>query len=113
MKAAHTSVASTRAGLTTNPLLRNESMADADSMALTQERLQQVLHYDPETGAFTWVRPGSSRVSPGSVAGAVAHGYVKIGVFKRDYGAHRLAWLYMTGEFPARGIEAPLLKQTL
>lgn len=71
---------------------------------LTQERLQALLHYEPATGVFTWV--GGRGAPRGSVAGAVREdGYVKIRLNGRAYLAHRLAWLWMTGEWPAADVD--------
>lgn len=66
---------------------------------LTQERLKQLLHYNPETGVFT-NRVPRGRVKAGDIAGwmgANGRRYVYIGKF---YLAHRLAFLYMTGSWP-------------
>jgi hypothetical protein len=74
---------------------------------LTAERLRELLNYDPDTGVFTWrVRPvHSHRV--GDIAGSVrtTRGYRLIGVAGRVYKAHRLAWLYMMGEWPKDQID--------
>lgn len=74
---------------------------------LTQERLKHRLNYNPETGVFIWINTsdrGSTRV--GTVAGATEpRGYIKIQVDGVSYGAHRLAWLYMTGRFPDNFID--------
>ena len=75
-------------------------------MNLTQEKLKEVLHYDPTTGIFTWIKsPRSSWV--GKQAGYIhtTLGYVYINVFGKMYRAHRLAWLYMIGCFPIDDID--------
>lgn len=72
---------------------------------MNQERLKQLLHYDPETGIFRWlVRRGPK--FPGDVAGSENDkGYIQIGLDGKTYRAHRLAWLYMTGEWPKDEID--------
>jgi hypothetical protein len=68
---------------------------------LTAERLREVVDYDPETGVFCW-RVSRGTRKAGSVAGHVKQkGYRTIRVDWRAYEAHRLAWLYVHGEFPA------------
>lgn len=65
---------------------------------ITQERLKELLHYDPDTGVFTWrVRRGST--SAGTFAGAKAK-YLNIGIDGITYTGHRLAFLYMMGYMP-------------
>lgn len=86
---------------------------------LTASYLRSILHYDKETGIFTWRTrpPGHFKTSRAHLirnarfAGAKAghlcesHGYVQIRIDKKLYLAHRLAWLYMTGEWPAAQID--------
>jgi len=72
---------------------------------LTAERLRQLLHYDPETGVWTW-RVSRSPARASDVAGSVFNdGYRYICIDYRSYGAHRLAWLWMTGLFPPAEID--------
>ena len=67
---------------------------------LTQERLKELLHYDPDTGVFTWKMPVRGR-HVGSVAGGLSsNGYVRIKIDGAYYRAHRLAFLYVNGSFP-------------
>jgi hypothetical protein len=67
---------------------------------MTQENLKKLLHYDPETGIFSWLASGSGR-KLGQPAGSVwGDGYRFIHIFGRDIQAARLAWLYVYGELP-------------
>lgn len=76
---------------------------------LTQEELKRVLHYDPETGIFTWRvsrRGNAGKAKPGNRAGALQHkGYRQIGIYGVLYAEHRLAWLYITGSWPKHEID--------
>ena len=69
-------------------------------LTLTQARLKELLHYDPETGVFTWLERRGMALK-GSVAGNLNQtGYIHIYVLNKPYKAHRLAWLYMHGVWP-------------
>lgn len=72
---------------------------------LTQDRLKAVLDYNPETGVFVWKEWRGGKAHAGTAAGRLSRGYVGIGVDGRRYRAHRLAWLYVTGEWPADEID--------
>lgn len=74
--------------------------------ALQPERLRELLEYFPETGQWRWRVTNSMRAVAGSIAGYTDHrGYVYIGVDGVVYLAHRLAHLYMTGEWPPDQID--------
>lgn len=73
---------------------------------MTPERLRELLHYDPETGSFTWSVERRRKVQKGSQAGCQNKlGYVVIRVDGKLYLAHRLAWLYTYNEWPPRFID--------
>jgi hypothetical protein len=65
--------------------------------AVTAAQLRAFLHYDHETGVFTW-RESRGRVAAGDVAGHIKpDGYRRIRIDGRFYLAHRLAWLWVHG----------------
>ena len=69
---------------------------------LTAERLREVLSYDPLTGVFLWKVSTGRRVRVGGVAGYLDEdGYLRIRIDGTAYRAHRLAWLYAHGHWPA------------
>lgn len=73
---------------------------------LTAERLRELLDYDPDTGVFTRKVRTANNVQVGDVAGALRHnGYIQISIDGRLHLAHRLAWLYVTGESPPSEID--------
>jgi hypothetical protein len=74
---------------------------------LTQARLKQLMHYDPETGVFTRrLDLGGRGARVGTVSGFLNRdGYLDTSVGSRTYRTHRLAYLYMTGAWPAADID--------
>lgn len=71
---------------------------------LSADQLKLVLRYEPETGLF--IRLHGQRNRKGHVAGSTGvSGYVAITVGKFSYRAHRLAWLYINGEWPRDEID--------
>ena len=72
---------------------------------ITATQVRQTLIYDRESGVFTWrlSRPG---VKKGDVAGTEhGRGYITVCVENRPFLAHRLAWFYVTGEWPPHQID--------
>lgn len=72
---------------------------------LTQERLKELLDYDPDTGAFTWKVNRTAGIKVGDIAGTNNQGYIMIRVDGKKYSAHRLAWLYVYGCWPTNEID--------
>lgn len=70
-------------------------MSDIDSI-----RLRELLHYAPETGKFTWIIKPCKKIKAGTEAGCISK-YLYITILRKRYPAHRLAWIYVYGEFPA------------
>lgn len=72
---------------------------------LTAQQLRELLSYNPETGAFAWLVNCGFNRNAGKPAGGLSNGYVSIRVAGRAHWAHRLAWLYVTGEWPPHEID--------
>lgn len=71
---------------------------------IDQKTLKHLLHYDAETGLFTWKNPPRGKTK-GQVAGTNSKGYVRIFIKGKGYLAHRLAYLYLYGSFPKKEID--------
>jgi len=77
-------------------------------MKLTHARLIDVLDYDRDSGLFTWRKATNPRMNllVGSVAGCLRpDGYLSISIDGDSFLAHRLAWFWITGQWPAEEID--------
>ena len=73
---------------------------------LTAEKLRELLHYEPASGIFTRKVSTASRAKVGDVAGCQnGAGYLSIMLQRRVHQAHRLAWMYVYGEWPTGQID--------
>jgi hypothetical protein len=76
----------------------------------TAQRVRELLDYDPISGLFTWKAraEGSSkrvaywnrRWAGKKTVNIDSRGYVNLIIYKRRFKAHRVAWLYVYGEWP-------------
>lgn len=72
---------------------------------MTQNELKQLLHYEPNTGVFTWL-VSRGRVKKGTIAGSKQkYGHLAVKIDGKNYHLHRLAWLYVYGKFPDNMID--------
>lgn len=77
-----------------------------DASHITADWIKNVLDYDPKTGFFIWKVRFGKRGVPGRKAGTVDFGgYVVITINGKRHKAHRLAWLYMHGYWPAVAVD--------
>lgn len=74
---------------------------------LTQEYIKSVLEYNPHTGVFIWIKPGHLRI--GETAGTLNYSkgkpYISISIGIRQIQIHRIAFLYMLGNFPKNTVD--------
>ena len=64
---------------------------------LTQSQLKDFIHYDADTGIFTRINSQNGIIKTVANSGT---GYFSIRLLGKVYKAHRLAWLYIHGEWP-------------
>jgi HNH endonuclease/AP2 domain len=77
----------------------------ATSDVISAEELREVLHYDPSTGVFSWKTCGRKSWVGKTVGSWDLYGYKTVRLAGRSYKLHRLAWLYVTGEWPDGDID--------
>jgi hypothetical protein len=72
---------------------------------LTQERLKELLSYNPETGVFIR-RINWGKTRKGDFAGTLRpDGYLQIAIDRRFYLTHRLVWFYVYGYWPNKQVD--------
>lgn len=75
-------------------------------MMITQQRLKELVNYDPNTGIFTVAKNRKgSRNKVGDVLGSNSNGYIEMQLDAKRYYAHRLAHLFMTGILPIDSVD--------
>jgi hypothetical protein len=73
---------------------------------ISQNELKQLFDYNSETGVFTWLKDNYSKKLIGVKSGSLhKDGYIRIIINRKSYLAHRLAWLYVYGEWPKNQID--------
>lgn len=77
------------------------------SIYLSQNRLKELLHYDPDTGIWNWLRKnGTKRPQAGNISNqGRSAGYRRITIDGKSYYSSHLVYLYMTGEFPTGEVD--------
>lgn len=72
---------------------------------ISADELRRLVCYHPTTGEFTWriSRPGCRQYDRVGRMGAYGYRYISVGGYERL--SHRMAWYYMTGEWPKEEID--------
>ena len=78
---------------------------------LTQDDVRRALDYDAQTGVMTWRtrtdrdHSWNMRFADEVAGNTMGHGYRCINILGKLHLVHRLAWLWMTGEWPPGNID--------
>jgi len=74
--------------------------------SLTHQQVRDALDYNPATGEFVWKISPAKNVKSGTRAGGYSksNSYRYIRLFGEEVTESRLAWFYMTGEWPKRRV---------
>lgn len=79
---------------------------NAPDLQRLRSDLMQRLAFDANTGRFSWRVAPAKRFKVGQIAGSINQGgYVVIRCMGALYHAHRLAWLFERGQWPAGDID--------
>ena len=75
--------------------------------SLSQDELKHALDYNPDTGIWIWINPSKFHAEKKGTEAGFFHGigYKAIKLNGFTYMMHRLAWLYVNGEFPPADID--------
>ena len=72
---------------------------------ITQIELMSVAHYDATTGVFTRLTSAGGFHVGTEMGKTDTYGYRQLTINGRSYLAHRMAWLYVNGEWPSGEID--------
>lgn len=68
---------------------------------LIQKQVKSIFHYSKKTGLFTNKIPrANGKIKAGQVNVSLKKGYIRLKISNKEYGAHRVAFLYVEGKMP-------------
>lgn len=71
-------------------------------MAITHDLIKHLFTYNPDTGELAWAVYRASNAKRGDVIKSTTKaGYICVSINDKTYLAHRIIWLWMTGEWPS------------
>lgn len=85
--------------------IKRRSMKEREQNGPSAARVRELLDYSAETGIFRWRIDATSRSKKGALAGHESLGYLAIIIDGEKFLAHRVAWLYVHGEWPSEFID--------
>jgi hypothetical protein len=71
---------------------------------ITQDKLKEVMEYSAADGVFRWKISKGPNARKGQIVGK-KKGYPKVTIDGAEYKLHRLAWLYVYGNFPVKDLD--------
>lgn len=70
------------------------------------EQIRNIIDYNPDTGEFRWKNRLSNGREAGSIAGCLnTLGYWQMCILGHKCYGHRVAWMYVNGEWPGQEID--------
>jgi hypothetical protein len=73
---------------------------------LTHAYLRKILHYSVITGDFYYLKSTARRIKIGDIAGSLENtGYKRVKINSEKHQSHRLAWFWVTGEWPEKEVD--------
>jgi len=85
--------------------INQRGLVMSKNKSLSQERLKELLSYNPSTGIFIRVKDIKANKSGTIVGSLTRQGYLRMSIDNNPYLLHRLAFLYMDGYFPENDID--------
>lgn len=72
---------------------------------ITAEWARENLAYEPDTGVFLWKKRGFGRTLGKVIGTKIWPGYIVLKLNGEVHYAHRVAWLYVNGEWPSKSLD--------
>ena len=73
---------------------------------ISHQKLRETLEYEPDSGLFKrLISLRGDRVGQYTASAPTPAGYVVVSIGGREYLAHRVAWFWMTGEWPSHPVD--------
>ncbi len=81
-------------------------ISEAKQASVTAERVRYLFNYEPSTGRLIRRVNAGYRARKGSIAGGMSrHGYRIVRVDGIVFMAHRIVWMHVHGEWPAKTLD--------